>query len=233
MLEMDVPPEALKSFDVIGVGAAPLDPELQEQFEARYGMPLLIGYGATEFGGVVANWTAELHREYARRKRGSVGRARPGCSLRVIDPDGGTERPSGDTGLLEVKAERLGPEWIRTTDLASLDADGFLFLLGRADAAINRGGFNVVPDKVAAALRRHPAVRDAAVVGVPDARVGEVPVAAVELIDGASVGEEDLRAHAGAELLRYEVPISFKVVGALPRNASMKVDLAAVRRLVR
>jgi len=232
MLEVNVPAEALNSFDVIGVGAAALDPELQEQFEARYEVPLLISYGATEFGGVVANWTSELHTEFAQTKRGSVGRARPGCALRIVDPTTGIELAIGEPGLLEVQAERLGPEWIRTTDLASIDPDGFLFLLGRADAAINRGGFKVVPDKVAAALRRHPAVRDAAVVGVLDERLGEIPVAAIELVAGAVVGEDELRMHAGAELLRYEVPASFHIVESLPRNASMKVDLTAVRRHV-
>ena len=87
------------------------------------------------------------------------------------------------SGLLEVKPAQLGPsaDWIRTTDLARIDADGFLWILGRADQAIIRGGFKVMPDDVRIALENHPAVPGAAVVGRPDDRLGETPVAMVEL----------------------------------------------------
>jgi len=90
-----------------------------------------------------------------------------------------------------VKPGQLGPdaEWVRTTDLARVDADGFLWILGRADQAIIRGGFKVLPDDVRAALESHPAVLGAAVVGRPDARLGEVPVAMVELREATAVTE--------------------------------------------
>src|SRR4029077_15897305 len=89
-------------------------------------------------------------------------------------------------GLLEVKAGQLGgDEWIRTTDLSRIDEDGFVWILGRADQAIIRGGFKVIPDDVRAALERHPAVRCASVIARPDQRLGAVPVAAVELWSGA------------------------------------------------
>src|SRR4029077_3102886 len=109
-------------------------------------------------------------------------------------------------GLLEVKAGQLGgDEWIRTTDLARIDADGFVWILGRADQAIIRGGFKVRPDDVRAALERHPNVRGAAVIGVPDARLGSVPVAAVELRDGSeAVTEARLAEFAAEHLARYE-----------------------------
>jgi acyl-CoA synthetase (AMP-forming)/AMP-acid ligase II len=232
LLDANIPREDLASFASIGVGAAALDPELQEQFEQRYGIPLLAGYGATEFCGVVANWTLDLHRQFGRSKRGSVGRPRPDVSLRVIDPEAGSELPAGSVGLLEARVQRVGGDWIRTTDLAALDADGFLYLHGRADSAINRGGFKVLPEEVAHVLRRHAKVADAAVLGIADARLGQVPVAAVEARDSTDAPtEQELAAYARSKLIAYQVPVRFLVLDALPRNASMKVSLPELQRL--
>ena len=99
-----------------------------------------------------------------------------------------------EQGLLEVKPAQLGAdaEWMHTTDLARIDADGFLWILGRADQAIIRGGFKVMPDDVRSALEGHPAVQGAAVVGVSDERLGETPVAMVELRAGATAQAGDL-----------------------------------------
>ena len=98
-----------------------------------------------------------------------------GVTLRIVDQTTHEPLPAGSVGLLEACVTRTGGGWIRTTDLALLDTEGFLFLVGRADAAINRGGFKVIPDQVAAILRAHPSVADAAVVGIPNLRLGEVP----------------------------------------------------------
>jgi acyl-CoA synthetase (AMP-forming)/AMP-acid ligase II len=231
ILDAKVPREALSGFAAIGVGAAPLDPKLQQRFEEAYGVPLLISYGATEFCGVIANWTAETHRKFAAAKRGSVGLPRPGVNLRVVEPSSGEVLAPGEVGVLEAQVERLGGGWTRTTDLASIDDDGFLFLHGRADAAINRGGFKVVPEVVAAALREHPAVHDAAVVGVADARLGAVPVAAVELRPGAMADEAELIAFLRDRVLAYQAPVSIRILDKLPRNASLKADLAAIREI--
>jgi acyl-coenzyme A synthetase/AMP-(fatty) acid ligase len=232
ILEQSVAPDAFVGLEAIGVGAAMLDPQLQEAFETRYGVPLLVSYGATEFGGVVANWTPDLHRDFSQSKRGSVGRARPGVSLRVADLQTGAPLAVEMEGVLEAKVDRLSQEWIRTTDLASIDADGFVYLHGRADQAINRGGFKISPDKVAAALRSHEHVLDAAVVGMPDPRLGATPVAAVELAAGAKIDADDLMKHVRAALLSYEAPTAIHVFKTLPRNASMKVDLAALKRML-
>jgi acyl-CoA synthetase (AMP-forming)/AMP-acid ligase II len=151
-----------------------------------------------------------------------------------VDPEDGRVLGVDAEGLLEVKAAQLGAGggWIRTTDLARIDADGFLWILGRADQVIIRGGFKVRPEDVRAALEQHPRVRGAAVVGRPDARLGAVPVAAVELRDGTpEVTPQDLIAHASVNLSRYELPVEIRIVEALPRTASAKVDLAAVRAL--
>jgi long-chain acyl-CoA synthetase len=139
-----------------------------------------------------------------------------------------------EEGLLEVKAGQLGAGagWVRTTDLARIDADGFLWILGRADQTIIRGGFKVRPDDVRTALERHPGVRGAAVVSRPDTRLGAVPVAAVELKAGAGpLTSDDLLGHASQVLARYELPAEIRIVHELPRTASAKVDLAAVSNL--
>jgi acyl-coenzyme A synthetase/AMP-(fatty) acid ligase len=115
-----------------------------------------------------------------------------------------------------------------------VDDDGFVFITGRSDNAINRGGYKVAPETVADALRRHPAVLDAGVVGLPDDRLGEVPVAAVELRAGLSAPSPDeLRDFARRHLLAYQVPARIVVTDALPRNASLKIVGPAVRDLFR
>ncbi len=232
VLDAGVPREDLDFIPALRCGSAPLDPELQTRFETTYGIPILINYGATEFCGVIANWTIADHEAYGQAKRGSVGRARPGISLRVAD-EAGAPLPTGGVGSLEVLAPRIAPDWVRTTDLALIDADGFVFLKGRSDSVIIRGGFKVSPEAVAEVLRRHPAVLEAAVVGAPDERLGEVPVAAVELRPGAAApAEGELAAFARQRLSAPMIPTAITVVDALPRTGSMKVDRGAVKAML-
>ncbi|WP_045875484.1 fatty acid--CoA ligase family protein [Pseudofrankia sp. DC12] len=215
-------------------GTAPLAPEDADAFQERYGIPVLTSYAATEFGGGVAGWNLADHERYWATKRGSVGRAHAGCRLRVVDADTGAELGPGSPGLLEIQAHQLGDGagWVRTTDLARLDADGFLWILGRADQAIIRGGFKVHPGDVRAALERDPRVRGAAVVARPDPRLGAVPVAAVELRPGAgAVSADELLAQAATVLARYELPDELRILDALPRTPSGKPDLGAVHAL--
>jgi acyl-coenzyme A synthetase/AMP-(fatty) acid ligase len=232
VLEAGVPRSALESLQVVAVGGARLETDVHERFEETYGIPVLTAYGATEFGGVIAHWTLPLYEKFGKAKRGSVGKASANVSLRIVDPLTLKELPCGDVGLLEAWVPRIGARWLRTTDLARIDTDGFLFLEGRADAAINRGGFKIVPDAVAEVLRAHPAVADAAVVGMPDARLGEVPVAAIELksdAPGDALGS--IARFAREQLLTYQVPVDWRIVPALPRNASLKVSIPEVRAL--
>ncbi len=137
---------------------------------------------------------------------------------------------SAESGLLEVKPGQLGSatDWIRTTDIARIDADGFLWILGRADQAIIRGGFKVMPDDVRAALESHPAVQGAAVVGRADERLGETPVAMVELREPVSA--TDLEDFLRMRLARYEIPTAIAIVDTIPRTPSGKADLSAVRQ---
>ena len=158
LLDADTPKADLASLRYLGVGAAPLDANVQSTFEQRYDVTILMSYGATEFGGPVTRMTPQLLEQYGKQKAVSVGKAMDGVELRVIDPESNDPIPTGATGLLEVKALRMGEHWIRTTDLAKLDEDGFLYHQGRADGAINRGGFKILPETIESALLKHPAI---------------------------------------------------------------------------
>ncbi len=212
-------------------GTAPLSPDDSDAFTEKYGIPVLTSYAATEFGGGVAGWTLADHQKYWRAKRGSVGRANPGARLRVVAEDGVPLGPD-QVGLLEVKPAQLGPsaEWMRTTDMARIDADGFLWIVGRADQAIIRGGFKVMPDDVRLAVESHPAVAGAAVVGRRDERLGETPVAMVELREPDRQTPPRLVDYLRTRLARYEIPAEIAIVAELPRTPSGKPDLSAVRR---
>jgi acyl-coenzyme A synthetase/AMP-(fatty) acid ligase len=232
VLEADLEPADLSSLLSVISGTATLAPEDADAFQARFGVPVLVSYAATEFGGSVAGWNLADHKQFWATKRGSVGRAHPGSELRVVDPVSGDALPANREGLLEVKTRLLGDDanWTRTTDQSRIDEDGFVWLLGRADQVIIRGGFKVRPDDVSAALERDPRVRSAAVVGREDARLGAVPVAAVELRTASmSINSAELLSELSSALAPYEVPVELRVVEELPRTPSGKVDLAAVR----
>ena len=172
--------------------------------------------------------------EFGDSKRHSVGRALPDTELRIVDPDTGVQVPPGEQGLLEAKVAPIGPDWIRTTDLASIDSDGFVTLHGRADGAINRGGFKILPETVRRVLVSHPSVRDAAVVGIDDVRLGQVPFAAVESVPGLPApSEEELKTLVRQKLPVYNVPVSIRVVAELPRTPALKVSLRDVAALHR
>ncbi|MCH2170581.1 fatty acid--CoA ligase family protein [Myxococcota bacterium] len=239
VLDADLPRSDLASLRMVSTGTAPLDPDTADAFEARYGVPVLTTYGATEFAGGVAGWTLKDHREFGKTKRGSSGRANQGVALRVVDPETGIEVAPGTRGLLEVKTHQHsdetpthGESWVRTTDLSSLDEDGFLWIHGRADGAINRGGFKLQPREIEQVLETHPSVREASVVGIPDDRLGEVPVAALVPIHRETpLDLEALARFAREHLTGYQVPTQFLAVEELPRTPSMKVSQPGVRQL--
>jgi long-chain acyl-CoA synthetase len=232
VLDADVPQAELSCLRSLASGAAPLPLQVHRAFEDKYSVPILISYGATEFGGPVSSMTLELHAQWGKAKLGSAGRALPGAQLRVVDPDTGQLLAAGEEGLLEVVSPRIGPDWIRTSDLAVLDADGFLFHRGRADGAILRGGFKVLPETVERALLLHPAVSSVAVVGLPDARLGQVPVVAIQpKQDAPWPSTRELEQHLREHTPATHIPVAWQLVDELPRTASLKVDYAAVRQL--
>ncbi|ORV88342.1 class I adenylate-forming enzyme family protein [Mycolicibacterium iranicum] len=230
VLHSELTRDDLAGVQVVTSGTAPLSADDADAFTAKFGIPVLTSYAATEFGGGVASWTLPDYERFWKDKRGSVGRANPGARLRVVDRDGAPVEP-GTEGVLEVIPAQVDGDagWMRTTDLARIDADGFVWILGRADQAIIRGGFKVMPDDVKNALESHPAVAGAAVIGRPDARLGEIPVALVELRPNATADPDTLIAHAADRLARYEIPAQVVIAAEIPRTPSGKPDLTAVR----
>lgn len=233
LLDANIPKEDLASLVAVRSGTAPLPVALQQQFEARYGVPVLNQYGATEFAGAVIGWTLEQRNQYADTKPGSVGKPFPGVEVRIVQAGNDKAVDVGEVGLLCVKAPQLGgKEWVRTTDLASMDGEGFVWIRGRADNAIIRGGFKIAPSEVVAILEQHPQILHASVVGLAHERLGQVPVAAVQLRPGAeAVTGEELKRWAKEKMTSYFVPVDIKVVDALPRTPSMKVSEPDVKAL--
>jgi acyl-CoA synthetase (AMP-forming)/AMP-acid ligase II len=199
------------------------------------------GFGQTETSILCC-----LDARDAVRKAGSVGKPVFHAEVRVVrlaDLDGPTEQwrdtEDGETGEIVVRgpiamlgywnrpeatAETLRGEWLRTGDLATRDAEGFLTLVGRARDMYISGGENVYPAEVEAVLCQHPGVREAAVVGVPDARWGESGRAYLVLAPGAAFDPEALRAFAAERLARFKLPREFELVDALPRTETGKVQ---------
>ena len=235
VLDAGIPREALASLQVLSAGAAPTDPALIDAFLERYGVPILTNYGATEFAGPVARWTLPDFQANWTRKHGAVGRFHANVEARVVDPETGVELAPGEEGVLELRAAQLiDPDnWVRSTDKARIDADGYLWVTGRADGVIIRGGFKVSPEEVVRRLEAHPAIREAVVVGIPDARLGQVPAAALILKAGAEAPDPaELSAWLRATLAPYQVPTRYRVVADVPRSASMKPILPEVARLL-
>jgi acyl-coenzyme A synthetase/AMP-(fatty) acid ligase len=234
IMDADVPKADLASLIVFRTGTAPLDPNLADAFLERYGIPVLQNYGATEFAGGVAGWTMSDHRAHYAAKRGSVGRMNPDCEGRIVDPETGEVLAAGEEGLLELRAGHLGDgdSWVRTTDIAVLDADGFLYINGRHDNAIIRGGFKIFPDDVVRAIEAHPAILEAAVVALPDDRLGQVPAAAFIVRAGADAPTvESLREFLRQRLLPYQVPTTLKQMAEMPRTPSLKVSQPELTKL--
>ena len=195
---------------------APLSPLAARRFHDKFGVTVLNGYGQAEIGEVIG-WTAADAREHSE-KLGAVGRPHPGVDIKVSDTGELLVRPPRTAAGLD--AARLDAEgFVHTGDLARVDDDGFVWIEGRTGEVINRGGNKVFPDHVEEVLRLSASVRDVAVVGVADERLGEVPVAFV-------VGEADgaeLEALCREHLAPYKVPADFVFVESLPRNEVGKV----------
>ena len=232
LVDRDEPAETFDGINYMGAGACAMDPDLQRAVETRYGVRILHAFGATEFGGVIAKTTPEDLEAFGSEKSYSVGRPVAGVRLRIVDPE--TEAPLGPDkpGVLHVKVARIGPDWMATSDLCRLDADGFLWYVGRNDGVIVRGGFKVDPEAVRAALMQHPAIADAIVTGAPDRRLGEAPVVAYVARPGAaSPAIDELKDHLRARLPATFLPTAYRQVAALPLTPTNKPNLAAVRAM--
>ncbi len=234
LLEANLPKEDVASLKAYRSGTAPLDPALADAFYERYGIPVLQNYGATEFAGGIAGWTLDDFHSHWTQKRGSVGRLNNGVAARAVDPETGEPRPDGEDGLLELRGPNIGNgcEWLRTNDLGVIDTDGFLWIKGRHDNAIIRGGFKIIPDDIVRAVEAHPSIREAAVAALPDDRLGQVPVAAyIRKAGSPALDSEELRGFLRERLMPYQVPVRLLEVEEMPRTPSMKVSQPALLTL--
>jgi acyl-CoA synthetase (AMP-forming)/AMP-acid ligase II len=212
---------------------APLSPIQARRFHERFGVVVLNSYGQTELGGEIVGWSTADVREHGEAKLGSVGRVHEGVELRA-NGDGELEARTPATAAGRVAPDfldRLTDDgWFRTGDLGHVDADGFVWLDGRVSDMINRGGNKVFPAVVEEVILAAPGVRDVAVVGVPDDRLGEVPMAFYVPAPGVETSAEDLDAWCRERLTPYRVPARFLEIDELPRNDIGKVlraDLTA------
>ena len=222
-------------------GGAASTPDLVRAARACFGAPYSIRYSSTESGGVGLETALDADDEEACH---SVGRPRPGVDARIRTPDG---RPvaTGEVGELWLRSEAvmsgywrdpsetasaLVDGWLRTGDLASVDARGLFRLAGRTTDMYIRGGYNVHPMEVEGVLSEHPDVREVAVVGRPDPVMGEVGLAVVAPRDPANAPTlEDLRTFAARSLAGHKLPEALEIVDALPRNATDKIDRRRLR----
>ncbi|MBS0448365.1 MAG: AMP-binding protein [Proteobacteria bacterium] len=214
--------------------SAALPPEHLRAFEARFRIGIIETMGLTET--VAPSFSNPL--DAALRKVGSVGRA-SGCEARVIDA-AFQPLPSGATGEIAIRgpnvmlgyyknpdatAAAFTPDgWLRTGDLGHVDADGYFFVTGRIKELIIKGGENIAPREIDEALLRHPAVLDAAAVGIPDRHYGQEIMACIVVRDGRACSEDELRAHCVEHLGPYKTPRVLRFVAELPRGPSGKVQ---------
>ncbi|MEO6467522.1 MAG: fatty acid--CoA ligase family protein, partial [Acidimicrobiia bacterium] len=195
---------------------APLSPLQARRFVDRFGVTVLNGYGQAELGEVIG-WTAADAKAHPE-KIGAIGRPHPGVEIRIRDDGHLLVRPPNTATGIDERFDAEG--FVDTGDLAHVDADGFVWIDGRAGDVINRGGNKVFPETVEEVLRLAPAVDDVAVVGMADERLGEVPVA---FLVGRPVADDELVALCREHLVAYKVPAAFHWVDTLPRNEVGKV----------
>jgi acyl-CoA synthetase (AMP-forming)/AMP-acid ligase II len=223
----------LSSISVISIGSAPVASATLRRFGARIpGAEIVVGYGMTEFGAATSMPLGDLGKHL-----GSVGQALPGVQLRIGDEEG-NDLPTGEVGEVLIKGERPQREyfndpegsertwtggWLKSGDLGYLDADGFLWIVGRSKETIIRGGNNIMPGEIESALFTHPAVADAAVTGIPHPVLGEDVAAWVVLRPDHTASVESIREFLLERLADYKVPRRITFVDALPRNDGGKV----------
>jgi long-chain acyl-CoA synthetase len=234
--------EMVRTFNT---GGAPCPLEVFEEFERRIGRPLKEGYGLSETSPVTHS-TPQL----ARRKPGSIGLPMPDTDIKIVDVEDGTrELPAGEAGELCVcgpqimkgywnrpdetanalREDESGRVWFHTGDIARIDEDGFTTIVQRKKDMIIVDGFNVYPSDVEGVLYSHPAVKLAAVIGIPHAYHGEVVKACLVLREGTSVTEAEIQAHCAAHLAEYKRPCSVEFRESLPMSAVGKILYRVLR----
>ncbi|TNF86737.1 MAG: malonyl-CoA synthase [Gammaproteobacteria bacterium] len=220
-------------------GSAPMLAETHVQFEQRTGQRILERYGMTETNMNTSNpYDGE-------RRPGSVGFPLPGVEVKITDPESGAVLDDGDTGMIEVrgpnvflgywrKPEKTALElradgFFITGDMGKIDADGYLYILGREKDLVISGGYNIYPKQIESEIDALDGVIESAVFGIPDADLGEVVAAAVVLEPGARLGAQELLEALQPLLARFKLPRKVEFVDELPRNAMGKVQKNVLR----
>jgi long-chain acyl-CoA synthetase len=220
-------------------GSAPLPVQVLKDFEEKFGIPLLEGYGLSEASPVVSK--NPIH---GVRKPGSIGWPIPNVEMSVQD-DAGKMLGSGELGEICVRggnvmlgywnnpeetAEAIRNGWLLTGDIGHRDADGYYYITDRKKDMLLVNGNNVYPREIEEIIYQHPGVKEAAVVGVPDARKGEQPVAFVVAVEGQVLDEKAILQHVRNKLADYKVPKRVVFMANLPRNAAGKVLKTVLRQ---
>lgn len=221
-------------------GSAPLPKSTLNAWAELTGAALYEGYGQTEAGPILS-----YNSPAAPIRAGSVGKAAPHTQIEIVDaldPDRilpvgqigeirarGPQIMSGYLNAPDATAEALRGGWLYTGDLGRLDEEGYLFIEDRKKDMAIVGGYNVYPREIDEVLSAHPAVAEAAVVGVSDAYRGEILAAHVVLRAGSDASEEDLRAHCQEQLVKYKVPAVLRILEDLPRTSVGKIDKKELR----
>jgi acyl-CoA synthetase (AMP-forming)/AMP-acid ligase II len=230
----------------LAYGGGPMPPSVVERtLKLLPTVDLVNAYGLTETSSTIAMLAPDDHRAAmssddpdVRARLGSVGLPLPGIELSIRDPNG-HPLPVGEVGEIWVRGDQVSGEylgvtsgtgdWFRTRDAGHVDAEGFLFVHGRLDDVIVRGGENLSPAEIEGVMLSHPMVAQAAVVGIPDTEWGERVVAAVVLVPGASLAEAALREYVGDALRSARTPERIKFVTELPFNETGKLLRRALR----
>ncbi len=223
----------LSSLQICASGGASMPVELMRAFEERFGCMILEGYGLSETSPV-----ASFHRRWRPRRPGSIGTPIAGVEMKVVS-DAGEDLPTGAVGEIVIRghnvmkgyfnnpkatAEAIDADgWFRSGDLARVDKDGYFFIVDRKKDMILRGGYNVYPREIEEVLYQHPAVREAAVVGVPHAELGEDVGAAVALKEDADVDVDELMAFVKEQVAAYKYPRHIWFVDELPKGPTGKI----------
>ncbi len=232
------PTEAFRGVRLAISGASALSPGAFEAFQQAFGITIWEGYGLTEAAPAVTSNAVG-----PSAKPGSIGLPLPGVEVRLVDEDG-EDVEEGDPGEIEIRGpnvfsgywgrtelnqEIFDGEWLKTGDVAYQDEDGYLFIVDRKKDLIIVSGFNVFPKEVEEAIERHPAVAEAAVVGIPDDRTGEAVQAWVVPREGESVAAEALLDFLQGQLARFKWPKDVQIVQELPHHVTGKVLRRALR----
>jgi len=239
----------LSSMQLLMYGAAPMGDVLLRRAIDVLGCQFMQAYGMTETAGTVVVLPPEDHEPQGSRAAllSSVGRVLPWVDMRVVDPQTKSDMPTGQVGEIWLRSEMvmqgywnkpqdtaetlLEGGWLRTGDAAYLDADGYIYLFDRFKDLIISGGENIYPAEIENILNGHPAILEAAVIGMPHPRWGESPRAVVVLRQDMQATEQALISYARAHLAHYKCPTSVVFTTQLPRNASGKLLKRELRRV--